>query len=312
MLKIFISISCLISSGLISGANHYVDKNANGLNDGSNWENAWTSFSNINWNSIQAGDIVYISGGVDSTVYDETLFIGSSGIIGNPITITKGLTSGHDGLVIIRNTNNNYAIDIGNKSNVIVSGLHTRRQTSGTSVKIDGGTNIILNELNIINNAGGINLENSTNIEIKNCRIISVLNSPGLTDGIYSQRNRFVNIHHNYIEIINSYEDGHNDCIQSYLDGTDSGSVYDETMKVWNNILYQNNTKTSNSSTVFFSDGFGWFTFYNNLMVQPYSNSTGIGAQPTGTQNMKEERGTILILQELTMINRFILDILKY
>ncbi len=56
----------------IYGTNHYVDKNASGSNNGSSWSNAWESFSAISWSSVSAGDVVYVSGGSDSTVYTET------------------------------------------------------------------------------------------------------------------------------------------------------------------------------------------------------------------------------------------------
>ncbi len=109
-LKILKVIPLLIISGLfycniIYATPHYVDKNANGLNNGTSWANAWKSFSAINWSSIQPGDIVYISGGTDSTLYYEQLTVGKSGTAGNPITIIAGKyspsPSGHSGRVII-------------------------------------------------------------------------------------------------------------------------------------------------------------------------------------------------------------------
>ena len=44
------------------------------------------SFLLLSWSSIQPGDIVYISGGSDSTQYNEQLTVGKSGTAGNPIT----------------------------------------------------------------------------------------------------------------------------------------------------------------------------------------------------------------------------------
>jgi hypothetical protein len=80
--------------------NHYVDKNANGNNNGTSWSNAWGSFSDIEWNQIQPGDILFISGGSDSTVYNEQLTVGKSGTSANLITIRAGLDAGHNGRVI--------------------------------------------------------------------------------------------------------------------------------------------------------------------------------------------------------------------
>lgn len=56
----------------------YVDRDANGANTGRSWEDAWNDFDStryassglgINWNIIEAGDTIYISGGTDSTTY---------------------------------------------------------------------------------------------------------------------------------------------------------------------------------------------------------------------------------------------------
>ena len=54
---------------------HYVDKNASGSNNGTSWTDAWESFAAIVWSSLEPGDILYISGGTDSTIYYETLHI---------------------------------------------------------------------------------------------------------------------------------------------------------------------------------------------------------------------------------------------
>jgi len=90
-------------------ANRYVDKNANGLNNGTSWANAWKSFSVINWSLIQPGDVIYISGGSDSTVYAETLYPDCKGTAANWVTITTGKyspsPSGHSGKVILDGSN---------------------------------------------------------------------------------------------------------------------------------------------------------------------------------------------------------------
>ena len=102
--KVQIYIFMLILMGLtipVFAANHYVDKNASGSNNGSSWSNAWESFSAINWGSINPGDVIYVSGGNDSTIYNEQLDISKSGTPASRIVITKGFDTGHSGKVII-------------------------------------------------------------------------------------------------------------------------------------------------------------------------------------------------------------------
>ena len=79
----------------------YVDKNAKGNGDGSSWENASQSVSRLPWSAIKAGDTVYVSGGVDSTVYYQDSLqhkVFSGGIV----TITKGIDKGYNGKVIYK------------------------------------------------------------------------------------------------------------------------------------------------------------------------------------------------------------------
>ncbi|HSD63793.1 MAG TPA: hypothetical protein VLB50_08335, partial [Ignavibacteriaceae bacterium] len=100
----FISILLLyfVFSGLIfsiSGTNYYVDRDANGNGNGTSWANAANTISALNWNNINGGDTVYVSGGTSSSVYDKDIL--TNAIITNGIvTITKGKDSGHNGRVI--------------------------------------------------------------------------------------------------------------------------------------------------------------------------------------------------------------------
>ena len=66
--------------------NYYVDKDANGSNNGTSWTNAWESFASINWNSINPGDIIWISGGTSGKTYFEKLSVNATikEIVNNP------------------------------------------------------------------------------------------------------------------------------------------------------------------------------------------------------------------------------------
>jgi len=85
----------------------YVDKNADSTNNGTSWATAWESLGDINWSLIEPGDIIYISGGTDSTVYDTedyddaVLYINNvDGTKANPIKIYNSWETGHNGRVI--------------------------------------------------------------------------------------------------------------------------------------------------------------------------------------------------------------------
>ena len=92
----------------------YVDNAATaGANNGPSWTDAWQSFADIVWESINPGDVIYISGGATEKVYYERLLIGASGTEGNPITIKVGQESGHNGNVVITNNDINIGSGVG-------------------------------------------------------------------------------------------------------------------------------------------------------------------------------------------------------
>ena len=226
-------------------SNYYVDKNASGQNNGTSWANAWTSFSAINWNSIQPGDIIYISGGTDSTVYYERLVIGKSGTAGNYITIRNSYEAGHNGKVIIEDPNTNTfdgCIYLSNRDWVYIKGIETRKGiralylwTQCDYVTIDS---CIFKNWYTNGSNGGVKIEgndnfpdglNCTNIEIKNCTVISLpLYDLNETDCIYGQGVLKLRIHDNFIHQRNqSTNNMHVDCIQLYRTAD---------VRIWNNV----------------------------------------------------------------------------
>jgi hypothetical protein len=85
-------------------ANWYVDKDAQGSNNGTSWNNAWNSLNRIS--GVSAGDTVYISGGSTSKTYTlSSSWSPSAGTSGHPITYKVGQDSGHNGTVIIDGNN---------------------------------------------------------------------------------------------------------------------------------------------------------------------------------------------------------------
>jgi hypothetical protein len=126
---IYLLVLFLFTASRTYSTDYYVDKNASGQNNGTSWANAWQSFFAINWGSIQPSDVIYISGGNDSTVYYERLVIGASGTAGNYVTVRNSYDAGHNGKVIIEDPNTNLfdgCIYMSGKDWVYVKGIETR------------------------------------------------------------------------------------------------------------------------------------------------------------------------------------------
>ena len=228
-------LSGLFYCNIIYATPRYVDKNANGLNNGTSWANAWKSFSVINWSLIQPGDVLYISGGTDSTVYAETLEPACSGTASNYVTIIAGKysssPSGHSGRVIIDGGNTRYGIAFfdqgGNRpSYVIVKGFETKRVEIGVYANFDVGHNcIVLDSLGLYGfRNGGVRFEtgetgyqNADSLFIQNCRIVSPNYIDGESDGIQLKGVSHVFIDRNYIRIPNQQPTAHVDALQGYL-----------------------------------------------------------------------------------------------
>mgnify|MGYP005839630877 CR=1 FL=1 len=242
---IYLFVLFLFITPLTYPTDFYVDKNASGQNNGSSWTNAWQSFSAINWNSIQPGDVIYISGGTDSTVYYERLVVGASGTPGNYVTIRNSYDVGHNGKVIIEDPNTNSfdgCIYMSEKDYIYIKGLETRAGIRGIYlwtrcdyVTIDS---CIVKDWYPNGLTGGVKIEgqdafphslNCSNVEIKNCVVISAsLWDASSTDCIYIQGALNTKIHHNFIHQRNrSLINHHVDCIQMYRTAG---------VKIWNNV----------------------------------------------------------------------------
>lgn len=127
-------------------AQWYVDKDATGDNDGSDWANAWTDMDSIwttgsggvNWHIIGDGDTIYVSDGTYASwnmngYYDSGLpFTGGNQVtFGTEVVVCEGKyapdSAGHGGEVIIENTNEDkIAFSIGAISNIKFIGIEVR------------------------------------------------------------------------------------------------------------------------------------------------------------------------------------------
>lgn len=278
--KIHTGFILIIFFGIIVpvySANHYVDKNANGLNNGSNWTNAWKSFSSINWGVVNPGDNIYISGGTTSKTYYETLTVTKSGTSGNRITILAGIESGHNGTVIIDGQGTrSYGVLINGASYIAVKNITLQKSTQGLIQIKYSNYSFINNCRMFVYGRAGVFVQNSNNTEIRYCHIETGTYVNCQTDGIYSQ-NTTNNIYdHNYIVVYNAEPTGHDDCIQSFKDNN---------LTVHSNYFEQNNNKTCNAQGLYATTPTGGvFKFYNNIVNLGYAQSNGMSYRKlTGT-----------------------------
>lgn len=242
---IYFLIIFIFITPIAYSTNYYVDKNASGQNNGTSWANAWRSFSVINWSSINPGDVVYISGGTDSTIYFERLVVGASGTPGNYVTIRNSYEAGHDGKIIIEDPNTNTfdgCIYMAAKDWIYVKGIETRAGiracyiytlcdylTIDSCIFRDWHPNGLTGGLKIEGNNNFPDNLNCTNIEIKNCIIESLpLYNLNSTDCLYAQGVLKLRIHNNFINQRNTSSNNmHVDCIQLYRTAD---------VRIWNNV----------------------------------------------------------------------------
>lgn len=247
---------------------HYVDKNASGNNSGSSWQNAWESFSSIGWNSIKAGDTIYISGGVDSTIYYETLKIpvGKSGSQGSSIVITKGIDSGHNGIVILdgKNIPDSPAVYINNSSYITIGSLYAKNWIANNGTfSVHASNHIIIEDNKIFAWNQGLKITASSNCVFRNNIYHTADYILNQTDGIYASGNTDNIYEGNYINISNGDPNAHNDCFQGQNEGP---------CIIRNNIFMHSGPsalKTTNSQGIFDKYSNGLHQYINNLVYIP-------------------------------------------
>ena len=109
--------SNLLVASWCSAAGFYVRKGATGLDNGSDWSNAWSDTNRINYALVKPGDTVYIGAGTYGS-----LNMGASGTSSNPITFIRatianhgtatGWSNNYDGRVIIDGNGNLSAVSM--------------------------------------------------------------------------------------------------------------------------------------------------------------------------------------------------------
>jgi hypothetical protein len=288
--------------------NWYVDNAAtSGTNNGASWSNAWQSFSAIKWNNVNQEDTLNISGGIDSTIYKETLSIGKNGS-SNYFLIQTGQNPPHNGKVIIDggSATRNSGISISDKSYIKISGhvgngndckMQIRNHKSD-GINVSGKlTHIILEFLEVnnngtVDNSHGITIQTTMNtnssFEICHCKIHDnfedAIHAAQSTSGEGTQFGT-VKIHDN--DIYNIVDDGietsypctiNNNLIRSRILGKGVGhpdgiQFYNSYTQIYNNTIYDMvRTDDISANSAIFSDAFDKDITLNPHHIYIYNN----------------------------------------
>jgi hypothetical protein len=229
-----------------SAANHYVDKDAGGANNGTSWSNAWESFGSINWGSVGAGDTIYISGGSSSKTYSETLYVGADGASGNPLVITPGTDPGHGGDVILDGLGSlSHGVDIDGDDYVSTS-ITVRRNRMTSPTYVAAQTDGIYSQ------------RNTGNTYEHNHIVISNGHTGGHDDGIQMFTDADMTLRFNYIEQDNTKWEN----AQGIYCTESSGTIL-----AYGNVVYGPNTYNGLIVLHLIAQGNAKLYAYNNTLV---------------------------------------------
>lgn len=161
----------LASALSVTSADHYVRLGASGLNDGSDWNNAWSDMDQVNWGGLPAGSTLWVAGSASS--YKRINITSGGWPDGNRLFIKRprttnavpvaaaGWDSSFDSQVIIESkTNNTFSTS--------VNGVTIDGQIPYTGIKLWNTTPTNWNNLTCC-----LSLANSVSyVSVINCAII--------------------------------------------------------------------------------------------------------------------------------------------
>lgn len=281
ILVAFAAAACVMVPGADGVSQHYVDGGRRSAGDGQSWETAWRSFAEIDWTAIEPGDVLSISGGTAGRVYRETLVIGASGSAGRPITIRAAVDPGHAGESVIDAENRRAnGIVLDGRDHVRVRGFAVRN-VDDAAVRIrDASAGVLVEGVRVTagnplghGNARGFDVRDSSGVELRGNSFTTPTRSPAQNDGIFSMGNAGVRYVGNRFVMRNGYQgpnEGHNDCIQSYLD---------RDIRIVGNYCEQRNTKIGHSLGILVQNISGTALVTDNVVLSPNTRSGCIAVE---------------------------------
>jgi len=230
---------------------------------------------------MEAGDVLFISGGEDSIVYNQTLTVKISGDPSKLFTIRNGLDPGHNGKVIIDVRDK--GIRIIKNSYLRISNLVIKNVSQGIYIRgsSTGDVNVIyLDSIKVLNykKQGAININgwsssgfDSTidSVFVRFCSLTTSHTTQNQTDVIYAQYCNNLFILNNNITVISGMKGPHTDGIQ-FVHNIKNITIANNTIA---NLTNSDNNNKSNG--IMGADLIGTGLFYNNIVYAPYFRESG-------------------------------------
>jgi hypothetical protein len=162
-----------------SGNAHFVRVGATGASNGSDWNNAWATWTSINWALVNPGDTIYVAGGT----YSGQMTVGKSGLSGAAITIERVLSTD---VAAARAPGWNAAYDAPVISNAITA--------IASYITLDGRTNVHLGQgsnvgwtINYGDGGSGVTINGTSALNNITLRFLTTV-GPGVINQTYDCR----------------------------------------------------------------------------------------------------------------------------
>ena len=276
----------------------YVDKDAKGNGNGSNWTNAANKVSGLNWSNIKAGDSIYVSGGTSGQIYFQDSLKNRVYTDGY-VTITGAWQRGHNGRVTYRQQLplTSYikgSFILTNCQRIKIKNMNFDNQIDGTKsayamIHLYGCWDIIIDSDSITSYGNGFGIwvdgtkSRGGRLSVLNCYFeikYNNLNSKTLSgqDPLFMHSDNGGNtIINNKFVSHSAMGDQHPDIFQMY----DVGSSKYYTTTIANNLMILDNKTSTYSQCVYSENDAGnIYNIYNNIVSMNSTSCTPFSIKP--------------------------------